>query len=196
MGRSSSHKTQHSFARIPRAEIQRSSFNRSCGVKTTFNAGLLIPIFVDEALPGDTFSLRMSQFARLSTPLKPFMDNLYMDTQFFAVPMRLLWENWEKFNGAQDDPTDSTDFTIPIMRSPAGGYANKSLEDYLGIPTLIPDLEHSCLFHRAYALIYDEWYRDQNHAAKTLPSIDDGPDLNTEYALNRRFKRHDYFFDR
>ena len=89
----------HEFSQVPRANIPRSHFNRSCGYKTTFDAGYLVPIFVDEALPGDTFNLRMTSFARLSTPLHPFMDNMFMDTFFFAVPNRLVWSNWKKFNG-------------------------------------------------------------------------------------------------
>jgi len=104
---------QHSFSQVPRAEIPRSSFDRSHGYKTTFDAGFLVPIFVDEALPGDTFNLSMVGFARLATPLHPFMDNVFMNTFFFAVPLRLIWDNWEKFNGAQDNPDDSVDFTKP-----------------------------------------------------------------------------------
>ena len=86
----------HDFSRVPRAEIPRSSFDRSHGVKTTFDAGYLVPIFLDEALPGDTFNLNMTGFARLATPLHPFMDNVFMNTFFFAVPMRLVWDNWVK----------------------------------------------------------------------------------------------------
>ena len=89
----------HNFSQVPSAEIPRSSFDRSHGHKTTFDAGYLIPVFIDEALPGDTFNLKMTAFARLATPLHPFMDNMYLDTFFFAVPMRLLWDNWQKFNG-------------------------------------------------------------------------------------------------
>ena len=107
----------HSFSRVPQADIPRSVFDRSHGFKTTFDAGYLIPIFVDEALPGDTFNMSMSLFARLSTPIVPFMDNLFMDTFFFAVPMRLVWDNWERFNGAQTDPDDSTDYLVPQITS-------------------------------------------------------------------------------
>ena len=94
----------HNFMQIPRAEIQRSSFDRSHGLKSTFDAGFLVPIYADEALPGDTFNLNMTGFARMATPLFPIMDNLYMETFFFAVPNRLLWANWEKFCGAQANP--------------------------------------------------------------------------------------------
>ena len=130
--------TQYAFSRSPSANIPRSSFNRSHGVKTTFDAGYLIPVLVDEALPGDTFTLRANFFARLSTPIVPFMDNLFCDSFFFAVPIRLLWTNWEKFNGAQTNPGDSTSFTIPQMTSPnvaGGGIAEGSLSDYMGLPT-------------------------------------------------------------
>lgn len=184
---------QHSFGQVPQANIPRSSFNRNCGLKTAFDSGYLIPIFVDEALPGDTFNLDLTTFARLTTPIHPFMDNLFLDTFFFAVPNRLLWSNWEKFNGAQDDPGDSTDYTIPQMVAPAGGHANESLSDYLGIPTLVPDLSHSTLWHRAYNLIYNDWFRDENLVDSAVVDTGDGPDTHTDYVLRRRGKRHDYF---
>ena len=94
----------HDFSRVPKAEIQRSVFNRDHGLKTTFDAGYLIPILFDEALPGDTYNVRMTGFGRLATPINPFMDNLYIETFFFAVPYRLIWDNWEKFCGQQDHP--------------------------------------------------------------------------------------------
>ena len=97
--------------------IERSTFDRSHGLKSTFDAGYLVPVFVDEALPGDTFNLSMTAFARLATPLKPVMDNIFLDSFFFAVPYRLLWDNWKKFNGEQVNPGDSTDFLIPTYRS-------------------------------------------------------------------------------
>lgn len=151
-------------------------------------------MFVDEALPGDTFSLNMSGFARLATPLHPYMDNVFMNTFFFAVPIRLLWSNWEKFNGAQDNPADSTSFVIPTMPATAAtGYLAGSLHDYLGIPTEIPDFSHSSLWHRAYNLIYNEWFRDQNLQNSVVVDTDDGPDDPTDYVLLKRGKRHDYF---
>lgn len=185
---------QHNFSQVPRANIPRSQFNRSCGLKTTFDSGYLVPIFVDEALPGDTFNLNMSAFARLATPIHPFMDNLHMDSFFFAVPIRLIWDNFQKFNGEQIDPGDSTDFLVPTMSAPAStGYANESLSDYLGIPTGVPDLEHSSLWHRAYNLIYNEWFRDQNLIDSVVVDRDDGPDSPSDYVLLKRGKRHDYF---
>lgn len=183
----------HQFSQVPKAEIPRSSFDRSHGYKTTFDAGLLIPVFLDEALPGDTFNVRMTGFARMATPIFPIMDNMYMDTQFFSVPMRLVWDNWQKFNGEQNNPGDSTDYTIPQMVAPAGGYAIGSLSDYMGLPTGVAGFSHSALWHRAYNLIWNEWYRDQNMQDSIVVHKGDGPDLSTDYVLQRRGKRHDYF---
>ena len=185
---------QHSFAQIPSANIQRSVFNRSCGIKTTFDSGLLIPIFVDEALPGDTINMGITMFARLATQIKPIMDNMWLESFFFAVPMRLLWTNWQKFMGEQTDPGDSTDFTIPQMVPPSGGHLVGSLSDYFGIPTEVEgNLTHSSLWHRAYNLIYREWFRDKNLQDSPVVDLDDGPDLSTDYPVLRRGKRHDYF---
>jgi len=183
----------HKFSEVPRADIPRSAFDRTHGVKTTFDAGNLVPILVDEVLPGDTVSLNMTGFARLATPINPMMDNMFMDTQFFAVPMRLVWDNWKKFNGEQIDPGDSIDYTIPVMESPEGGYANESLSDYFGIPTQVGGLEHSSLFHRAYSLIWNSWYRDENLQDSIVVDKDDGPDDPADYVLKKRGKRHDYF---
>ncbi|WNK13006.1 MAG: major capsid protein [Microvirus sp.] len=187
----------HQFSQVPQADVERSTFDRSHGHKTTLNSGLLIPILVDEALPGDTFNCRMTGFARLATPIFPIMDNMFMDTHFFAVPYRLVWSNWEKFNGAQDNPGDSTDFTIPMMTPPAGGYAANTLEDYLGLPVGVAGFEHSALWHRAANLIWNEWFRDQNmQDSLTVLKTDGGDDalrLAGGYVLQRRGKRHDYF---
>lgn len=184
----------HNFSQVPRADIPRSSFNRSHGYKTTFDAGYLVPVFVDEALPGDTFNLKMSTFARLATPQVPFMDNLFLESFFFAVPMRLIWNNWQKFNGEQIDPDDSTDYLTPIMTAPAStGYVYGSLSDYFGLPTGVPGYEHQSAWHRAYNLIWNEWFRDQNLQDSVVVDKDDGPDNPTDYVLLRRGKRHDYF---
>ncbi len=185
----------HNFSQVPSAEIPRSSFDRSHGHKTTFDAGWLVPVFIDEALPGDTFNLKMTAFARLATPLHPFMDNMYLDTFFFAVPMRLLWDNWQKFNGEQTNPGDSTSFVIPqIVPTPvSGGYVAQSLFDYFGLPTEVEDITNSALYSRAYNLIYNEWFRDENLQDSVVVDLDDGPDLETDYVLLRRGKRHDYF---
>ena len=185
---------KHSFSEVPRAEIPRSSFDRSHGHKTTFDAGYLVPVFVDEALPGDTFNLRMHAFARMATPLYPVMDNMFLNSFFFCVPVRLVWDNWQKFNGEQANPADSTDFVVPTMAAPAAtGYANGSLSDYFGLPTQVADYTHSSLWHRAYNLIWNEWFRDQNLQNSVVVDTDDGPDTSTDYVLLRRGKRHDYF---
>lgn len=184
---------KHTFSQVPKADIPRSTFDRSHGYKTTFDAGYLVPFLVDEALPGDTFSTRVSVLARLATPIVPLMDNMYLDTQFFAVPIRLVWDNWQKFNGEQKNPGDSTDYTIPQIVSPVGGWSPNSLEDYFGLPTAVPGLSVSALFHRAYNLIWNEWYRDQNLQDSVPVPTGDGPDTSVGYTLLRRGKRHDYF---
>ncbi|WNK12813.1 MAG: major capsid protein [Microvirus sp.] len=183
----------HDFSRVPKAEIPRSSFDRSHGLKTAFNSGQLVPIFIDEALPGDTFNLNMTGFGRLATPLHPFMDNVFMNTFFFAVPYRLLWDNWQRFNGEQKNPGDSVDYLVPQIVSPVGGYATNSIFDYYGLPTLVPGLSHSSLQLRAYNLIWNEWFRDQNLQDSVPVPMGDGPDLPSDYSLLRRGKRHDYF---
>ena len=191
---SSNTKTLSHFAEIPEAEIQRSTFDRSHGVKTTFNAGKIIPILVDEVLPGDTHKLKDHLFGRLATPIVPFMDNLYLDTHYFFVPTRLVWENWEKFNGAQENPDDSTDFIVPTMKSTAGtGYPELSIFDHFGIPPKVPGLEHTSLPLRCYNLIWNEWYRDQNLQDSVTVNKSDAADSPSLYSLLPRGKRKDYF---
>lgn len=186
--------TSHKFSQVPKAEIQRSSFDRSHGLKSTFDSGYLVPIFCDEALPGDTFNLNMTGFSRMATPIYPVMDNMRMSTFFFAVPMRLVWENWQKFNGEQDNPGDSTDFLIPtITAPPTTGYANESIQDYLGLPTNVPDYEHSVLPLRAINRIYNEWFRDENIQDSLIVNMGDAGDLQSDFTMLRRGKRHDYF---
>lgn len=182
----------HTFSQVPKAEIPRSSFDRSHGYKTSLNAGYLVPIFADEALPGDTFSLSMTGFARLATPLVPFMDNSYFNTFFFAVPIRLIWDNWQKFNGEQRNPGDSTDFLVPQVDLGTGATAN-SIHDYFGLPIGVPNLRVSAFWHRAYNLIWNEWFRDQNLQDSVVNHTGDGPDPAADYTLLRRGKRHDYF---
>lgn len=194
---------QHQFAQVPEVLIQRSKFDRSHGYKTTFNSGFLVPVFVDETLPGDTFNLSMTTFARLSTLLHPFMDNLWMEAFFFHVPLRLVWDNFVKMFGEQANPGDSTSFIVPTMTSPVGGYVTGSLQDYLGLPVASATagvgvnpantITHSALFTRAYNLIYNEWFRDQNLQASVTVDKGNGPDTPANYVLLRRGKRHDYF---
>jgi hypothetical protein len=188
----------HKFAMVPRADIPRSSFAIQTTHKTTFDAGYLVPIFVDEVLPGDTFNLKMTAFARLATPLYPVMDNLYMDTFFFFVPNRLVWDNWQKFMGEQTNPGDSIDYTVPQCQSDTGGYPIGSLQDYMGLPTVgqvTPGqtVLHNALHTRAYNLIWNEWFRDENLQDSLVVDTDDGPDSSLDYVIQRRGKRHDYF---
>ena len=181
----------HTFAQVPNAEIQRSKFNRSSGLKTTFDAGALIPIFVDEALPGDTFNLNTAGFSRLSTPLFPIMDNMHMQTFFFAVPIRLVWDNFQKMMGEQTNPNDSTDFLVPQIEPTT--FSEGGLGDHMGIPTGVTGLTPNVLPLRAYNLIYNEWFRDQNLQTSLNVPTDDGPDPGSNYGIKQRGKRHDYF---
>jgi hypothetical protein len=203
----------HNFAVTPSIDAPRSKFNRSFGHKFPMDAGWLVPFYWDSVLPGDTFNMQSTIFARMATPLFPIMDNMYVDTHFFFVPNRLIWENWRKFCGEQEDPSSSIDFTIPIL---GGGvtytsdadiaYATETdriqaLMNYLGIPDGIypSQVDISALPFRAYSRIYNEWFRDQNIIASVDAGLitDDGPDdfssASDRHSLQRRGKRHDYF---
>lgn len=188
----------HQFAMVPRAEIPRSSFSIQTGHKTTFDSGFLVPVYLDEVLPGDTFNVRMTAFARLATPIFPVLDNMYLESFFFFVPNRLVWTNWKRFMGEQDNPVDSISFVVPQVVCPAGGYVVGSLQDHMGLPTVGQvtaglTVSHSALFGRAYNLIWNEWFRDENLQNSVVVDKDDGPDLAGDYVLLRRGKRHDYF---
>ncbi|EAC0909952.1 phage capsid protein [Salmonella enterica] len=183
----------HDFSMIPSTNIQRSMFNRSSGYKTTFDSGYLVPFFIDEALPGDTFHMKTSILARLTTPIVPFMDNLKLDYFFFSVPYRLVWDNWQKFNGEQKNPGDSVDYLIPQVACPAGGWPYASMGDYFGLPTGVDGMSVSSLPFRAYNLIYNEWFRDQNLINSAEVKTDDTRDDPSLYPLRKRGKRHDYF---
>ena len=184
---------KYAFSNAPTITTPRSRFRLDETLKTTFDAGLLIPMYVQEVLPGDTFKVNATLLARLATPIYPVMDNIYLDTFFFFVPNRLLWDNWEKFNGAQDNPGDSTDFLTPQVVADGAGFDALSLFDYMSIPTGIADLSVNAFHPRAYKLIWNEWFRDQNLQDSIDVPTDDGPDLESEYSLLRRGKRHDYF---
>ena len=190
----------HQFAMIPKADIPRSQFKIQKTHKTTFDAGFLVPVYVDEVLPGDTFNLKMTAFARLATPLFPIMDNMHLDSFFFFVPNRLVWNNWQRFMGEQDNPTDSISYVVPQQVSPAGGYAVGSLQDYMGLPTVGQvgagnTVSHCAFFTRAYNLIWNDWFRDENLQTSVPVPLTDGPDTSpaTNFTLLRRGKRHDYF---
>ena len=186
--------TQHLFSQIPATNIPRSVFDRSHNVKTTFNSGYLVPFYVDEVLPGDSFKLDASLFARLATPIVPFMDNVYLETFFFFVPNRLLWDHWQAFNGEKINPNDSTDSLVP--QATATNAQNLSLWDYMGLPTNVANkLSVSALPFRAYYRIWNEWFRDENLQDSDnvgLQTNDETLDVTSLMPL-RRGKRHDYF---
>ncbi|WNK12915.1 MAG: major capsid protein [Microvirus sp.] len=185
---------QQLFSMAPSVKIERSSFDRSHSYKSTLDrAGVLYPFYVDEALPGDTFNCKVSAFARLATPLKPIMDNMYMDTFFFSVPARLVWDNWQKFMGEKENPTDVTEYTIPYVQAPTGGFERGSVYDYLGIPVEVENIKVNALPLRAINLIYNQWFRDQNLISSALTPKGDGPDSYGYYNLYKRAKRPDYF---
>lgn len=195
MAKTNAHKGRVSehFSMIPSVNIKRSALPRSSGLKTTFDAGYLVPIFVDEVLPGDTFTMKMSAFCRMATPITPFMDNLYFDTFFFFVPNRLVWQHWENFNGQQDTLNASTDYLVPTVSSGSSGFAVQSIADYFGLPTGVPNISVNALPFRAYNLIYNEWFRDENLCEAVVENFGDGPDNLDSYVLKKRGKRHDYF---
>jgi len=188
----------HQFAMVPRADIPRASFTMESAYKTTLDGGYLYPVYVEEVLPGDTFNLRMTAFCRLATPLVPVMDNMYLESFFFFVPARLCWHNWAKFMGERQPNTNSSiSFVVPQVVSDAGGFPALSIYDYMGLPTDdqwgAGTLSVNAMPLRAYNLIYNEWFRDENLINWVTYNYDDGPDAQADYALLRRGKRHDYF---
>jgi len=184
------------FAMTPQVHTGRSQFDRSHSAKDTMSFDELTPFFIDIALPGDTMNLRAQTFARLtSSALKnPVMDRMYMNFYFFSVPLRILWENFERFMGAQDNPDDSTDFVTPKITSTAGtGWAVGSLYDHFGVRTGIANLTTHNFFGRAYNLIWNTWFRDQNLQDSIPVDLDDGPDTATDYVMRKANYWHDYF---
>jgi len=184
---------QQHFSMVPRADIQRSQFDRSHGHTTAFNSGYLIPIMVDEALPGDTLRLKISAFCRLSTPIVPFMDNVKISFFCFATPYRLVWSNFKKFCGEQATTGASTSYTMPVFT--AYNPVAESLSDYMNVPPLGggATVSHTSLPWRCYNLIWNEHFRDQNLQDSVTVDTGDGPDTLSNYVLLRRGKRHDYF---
>lgn len=185
---------KHDFGKAPQAVIPRSSFNRSSGYKTTFNAGYLIPFFVDEVIPGDTHNLKTTAVLRFATLLFPLMDNVHVDIHYFFVPMRLLQNNFERLMGYQPNPGDSTSFIFPTVTSAnVTDFNEGTIYDYFGIATKVANVEVNSMPLRAYNKIYSDWYRDQNLQNDVTQNVDDGPDSPADYSLLRRGKRHDYF---
>lgn len=185
--------SQEQFTKISKPRVPRSVFDRSSDVLMPIDSGKLYPIYVDEAVPGDTHKIDLHAFARLATPLKPAMANMFLDIHAFSVPRRILWTNWERFNGAQDNPGDSTDFVEPTMTSPAGGYAEDTIYDFMGLPTKVVNLEHNTFPLRAYNKIWNDFYRDENLQNSVEVRTGDGGDLLADYNLLPRGKRKDYF---
>lgn len=190
------------YALIPKSDVPRSTFRRVHEHKTTGNEGRLIPFLVDEVLPGDVHSGKVTLFARLNTLLFPLMDNVTLETQFFFVPCRILWDNWKKFMGEQANPGDSISYTIPVVAvtgSTTMFSANnnfKTILDYMGIPlaNFAPNtININSLPLRAYNLIWNEWYRDQNIDPSLVVRKTDSGDLPADFSLQFRRKKHDYF---
>lgn len=200
--------TQSRFSVAPQVDIKRSIFDRSFQHKTTGNVGDLIPFFVDEVLPGDTFVVDTAFVARMTTPIKPVMDNAYIDIFYFAVSNRLLWDHWKEFCGENNSSpwADETEYTIPQLTAPAGGWQKGTIADYMGIPIKVPNISVNALPFRAYALIWNEWFRDQNVQEPCVVSKDDATNAgtNAEASANpanaelggmpcKANKFHDYF---
>lgn len=178
------------YETIQPTRVPRSKFDRSGTVGTTFDEGLVVPIWVDECLPGDTIQMRIAALCRMATPLHPVMSNLWLDVHVWACPLRLLWTNFERFMGGKESPTDSTEYNIPKLSSVV--HPEQGLGDYMGLPTK-ETISHSVLPFRAYNLIWDQWYRDENLGTKPVLETDDGPDTLTDYKVLYRGKRKDYF---
>lgn len=185
-------RNSHLFSQIPSPKIQRSVFDRSHTYKSTFDAGYLVPFYCDEVLPGDSFKIKSTTFARLNTPIVPFMDNLYLDTFFFYVPTRLLWKHFKNFMGEQAKPDDSIDYVVPVFKDDTV-FDELSLGDYFGLPVGKKTRDVISLPFRAYNLIWNEWFRDEN-LQDSVPFDDgDGDDDIDDFNLLKRGKRHDYF---
>lgn len=183
--------SQHEFAMVPRSDVPRSTYLLQQARKTTFNGGDLVPIYCEEMLPGDQFKGSVSLFGRLATPITPVLDNAELETFFFFVPNRLVWENWEGFISGED-------FVLPTINAPTGGFAALSIYDMFGLPCVgqvdpTSNLAIQALPLRAYNMIYNEWFRDQNLIAEVPFNTDDGPDDPADYVLLKRAKKHDYF---
>lgn len=156
--------TNMHFANTPQVHTKRSKFDESHSIKTTFNVGDIVPIMVDpDILPGDTVQMDMSELIRMATPIYPIMDNLYTDIYWFFVPNRLLWDHWQAFWGENDDPwIQQTEYEIPQIEAPTGGWTEGTIADYMGIPTKVDGISINALPFRAYCKIYNDWFRNEN----------------------------------
>lgn len=165
---------QH-YAQVPHAEIRRAKFQRDFNLLTTMNEGDLVPIYLDEVLPADTFKINLNALVRMATPLYPVMDNAYMDFYFFFIPSRLLWKHFENLMGQNDSTfwAEQTEYTTPVTTAPEGGWNVGTLADYFGIPTGVSGLKVNSLPFRAYAKVWNEWFRDENLQQPVTQSMDD-----------------------
>lgn len=184
---------KHSLGLVPTALKPRSTFDRTCRYSTTANAGLLIPIYCEEIYPGDDVNIKTHMMARLNTPIVPFMNNVNIDKHWFFVPSRLVWSNFQKFMGEKEDPGDTTDYLVPKITAPTGGFTTHSLADYFGLPTGIAGIKVNALPFRAYNLIYNEWFRHEKLVDSIPVQKGDTGDVLADYVLRRRSKRRDYF---
>lgn len=199
--------TESHFSLLPRVDISRSRFDRSASVKTTFNTGDIVPFFLEEVLPGDTFNVKTSKVVRMQTLLTPLMDNLYLDTYYFFVPNRLVWQHWKEFCGENTESAwiPETEYAMPQITSPAStGWEVGTIADYFGIPTGVANLSVSALPFRAYALIMNEWFRDENLQDPLVVPVDDATVVGVNSATfvtdvakggkpYKAAKYHDYF---
>ena len=186
----------HLFSRVPSVDIQRSKFDRSCGLKTSLDGGYLVPIFVDDMLPGDSIKLSYSHLMRMTTPLAPFMDNARATVFFFSVPKRLVWDNFESFwTGSERGKSGTTHVKYPSIAVPKERLKEQSLYDYMGLPVNISGsgLTVNALPFRAYNLIYNEWFRDENLCTEVPITYGDSGDDLKHFSVRKRGKRHDYF---
>lgn len=184
------------YSLVPRNNVPRATFRRPHEFKFTCQSGYLIPILCDEVLPGDVHTADVTIFARLADLIFPLMDNVTIETQFFFVPMRLVWSNARRFWGEQDNPGDSISYTIPTVTVGPLDAVKCGIYDYFGIPgegQLNAGIPINSLPFRAYNRIWNAWYRDQNLQNSVNQDTDDGPDAPTDFALLRRNKKHDYF---
>lgn len=164
------------FATNPvRLDMSRSRFPRNFSHKTTFNAGQVIPFYVDEVLPGDTFNVRTSKVVRMQTLLTPVMDNVYLDTYYFFVPNRLVWEHWKQFMGENTESAwiPQVEYEVPQLTAPVGGWEVGTIADYMGVPTGVANLSVNALPFRAYALVMNEWFRSENLTDPLNIPVDD-----------------------
>lgn len=198
--------TESHFSQIPRANIRRARFKRDYSNTTTINEGDIVPIYVDEVLPSDTISLTQNSLIRMATPIYPVMDNCYLDIYYFFCPNRLLWEHWENLMGQNDESywAPKTEYSVPQLTAPSGGWKQGTIADYMGIPTKVANISINAMPFRAYARIWNEWFRDENLQQPIVQDIDDANNTgsNTGNQLTdaqngglplKAGKMHDYF---